>query len=356
MTADGQTPLDGDGTPRLSVVMPVFNESGDIERLLEEIFRQEPPSGGFEVILADGGSTDGTRDIVRNFREGRAEVGSSLRMLDNPGRLSSAGRNVGAGAARGEFVLFLDGHCALPRSDYFRRVVEIFEESGADCLARPQFLDQLVEGSWATAIAAARHSWFGHSPGSDIYGCEPGPTDPRSAGAAYRRECWLDLGGYDERFDACEDVEFNHRVDEARLLSWAHPDLTVHYRPRGSIRGLYRQMQRYGRGRARLMGKHPSMRPWPLIGLSGAALLLILLLVLGRPGVAGSLLALGIGLWLAVATFEAFRVSPRPGLAPRTVAAFAAIYAGLLFGFWRGLIEAPAYRGAPDGVSVGTEL
>lgn len=344
----------GDDAPRLSVVMPIFNEAADIERLLGEVFAQEPCEGGFEVLLADGGSTDGTRDIVRSFR---ARTGhDELRLLDNPGRLSSAGRNVGAGAARGEYVLFLDGHCALPRPDYFRRVVEIFESSGADCLARPQFLDQLVEGDQATAIAAARHSWFGHSPGSDIYGCQPGPTDPRSAGAAYRLRRWVELGGYDERFDACEDVEFNHRIDVAGLLSWAHPDLTVHYRPRSTFSGLYRQMARYGRGRARLLGKHPTMRPWPLLALTAAALIVLVLLFAGRAALAGLLLAAGLGAWLVVALVEALRVSPRPALAPRTVIAFGAIYAGLLFGFWRGLLEMPRYRGPGATPTRGTEL
>ena len=65
------------------------------------------------------------------------------------------------------------------------------------------------------------------------------------------------------------------------MLSHAHPDLVVYYRPRGSVRGLYRQMFRYGRGRARLMGKHPGMLPWPLLGLSFAFVIVLALCLAG---------------------------------------------------------------------------
>ncbi len=337
---------------RLSVVLPVLNESVDIGELLQSLLSQEAVPGGYEIIVADGGSTDGTREIVQGF--GGEKV--AVRLFDNPRRLSGAARNVGAAAARGEFVLYLDGHCALPRADYLKRVVEIFDDTGADCLSRPQFLDQMVGGGWAEAIAGARHSWFGHNAGSDIYGCEPGPTDPRSAGAAYRRSRWVELGGYDERFDACEDVEFNHRIDEVGCSSYAHPDLTVHYRPRSSVRGLFWQMFRYGRGRARLMAKHPKLRPLPLLVLSAAVLVVVVLGLGVSAAGAAALLGIGGGAWLVVALVEGFRQGRSWMGALRITVAFGAIYSGLLLGFWRGLAEAWRYRGPGGPPTVGEEL
>jgi succinoglycan biosynthesis protein ExoA len=65
------------------------------------------------------------------------------------------------------------------------------------------------------------------------------------------------VGVFDESFDACEDVEFNHRVDRAGLSCFFTPAVAVRYQPRGSLRGLFRQMVRYGRGRCRLLRKHP---------------------------------------------------------------------------------------------------
>ena len=166
--------------PRVSVVLPVLNEARDLGDLLDQLRGQEPVPGGYEVIVVDGGSTDGTVDLV----EARMRCWPGLSLRPTPRRRSGPARNVGARYARGEYVLFLDGHCAIPRPDYLRRVVEIFVETGAGCLARPQPLGELARGRWAEAIAAARHSPLGHNPGSDIYGGDPGPTDPSSAGAA----------------------------------------------------------------------------------------------------------------------------------------------------------------------------
>jgi cellulose synthase/poly-beta-1,6-N-acetylglucosamine synthase-like glycosyltransferase len=82
-------------------------------------------------------------------------------------------------------------------------------------------------------------------------------VNPSSSGALYRRTVFERIGYYDERFDACEDVEFNHRVLEAGLSSYLSPRLAVFYQPRPSVSGLWRQMVRYGRGRFQLIRKHP---------------------------------------------------------------------------------------------------
>ena len=78
---------------------------------------------------------------------------------------------------------------------------------------------------------------------------------PHSVAIAYRRGVFEKVGLFDERFDACEDVEFNHRVARAGLRCWFTPRVGVHYYPRSSLSGLFRQMVRYGRGRVRLLAQ-----------------------------------------------------------------------------------------------------
>ena len=326
----------------VSVVLPVLDEEKDIERLLAEVLEQEAPPGGFEVLVADGGSTDRTREIVRRL----SAAHPNLRLVDNPRRLSSAGRNAGARAASGEYVLFLDGHCALPRRDYLVRLVEVFRSTQAPCLCRPQPLLDLADTPWAKAIAAARHSWLGHNPGSDIYRSTPAFTDPRSAGAAYARRTLVELGGYDERFDACEDVEFNHRVARAGGKSYLHPDLAVRYRPRHSLGGLWRQMHRYGRGRARLLARHPTVVPWALVGATGIGLgVVAIAFAVGDRAAVWSLATL-VGVWVAAVGIESLRLGGATRSALRIAAALAAIHSGLLLGFWRGLGEFGSFRRA----------
>ena len=92
--------------PFISVIVPVRNEAGFIADTLERLFGQDYPAGRFEVLVADGQSTDETRTIVTALRDRFP----NLCLLDNPRRWSSAGRNVAIGTARGDLVLLVDGH------------------------------------------------------------------------------------------------------------------------------------------------------------------------------------------------------------------------------------------------------
>jgi succinoglycan biosynthesis protein ExoA len=237
----------------VSVIVPVRNEEPFLEATLRALERQRYPADAFEVLVVDGQSQDGTVAVVRRLQ---AEF-ANLRLLYNPKRLSSAARNIGVRHARGEFVVIVDGHCELQNRDYLRDLVEVFERRGVECVGRPQPLD-VTGATWLqSAIALARGSRLGHNPGSHIYSDEGGYVPPQSVAVAYRGDVFTRVGYFDEAFDACEDVEFNHRLARAGMRCYLAPELTVRYHPRGSLAGLCYQMLRYGRGRARLLLKHP---------------------------------------------------------------------------------------------------
>ncbi len=284
--------------PFLSVIVPVRNEAAHITATLEQLFAQDYPVDRYEVLVADGESTDDTVALVEQLARSRP----NLRLLRNPRRWSSAGRNVAARAARGEILVLVDGHCEISNRRYFADLVEAFHRSGADCVGRPQPLDVSGATILQRAIAAARSSRLGHHPASHIWSTQEGFVPPQSVAVAYRREVFDRIGWFDERFDACEDVEFNHRAAKANLTCWFTPRVLVRYHPRDSLPKLFRQLVRYGRGRVRLLRKHPEtfslagflpglfvlgllMGPWlallfaPLCGLFVGALLLYVLLV-----------------------------------------------------------------------------
>lgn len=240
--------------PFITIVMPVRNEQRFIGRTLNQLLAQDYPPDRFEIIVADGMSDDRTRLIVRDFMARHPQV----RLLDNPKRLSSAGRNVGFMGGKGDLFLVVDGHCFIPDARLLRNVADCFEKSGADCLGRPQPLDPPDLTPFQRAVALARASRLGHGGDSLIYGDYEGFASPVSNGAAYRREVFQRVGYVDERFDACEDVEFNYRVELAGLKAYTSPGLTVRYYPRESLGALFRQMVRYGRGRFRFMTRHRS--------------------------------------------------------------------------------------------------
>ena len=245
----------------VSVVLPVRNEALFIGATLAQLLDQDYPQDRFEVLVVDGVSDDETPAIVAAV----AARAPNVRLLSNPKKFSSAARNVGAQAARGELILYIDGHCEIPSRCMLTDVVDAFQRSGAECLARPQPLEVSGATPLQCAIAAARSSWLGHHPESFIYSSSEQFVPALSVAVAYRRVVFDRVGEFDETFDACEDVEFNHRVDEAEMRCFFTPRAAVRYFPRDSLRGLFWQMARYGRGRVRLLKKHPKTFSYGMI-------------------------------------------------------------------------------------------
>lgn len=254
--------------PYISVVVPVRNEARAIRATLNQLLGQDYPRDRFEIIVADGESTDDTRAIVAELAANHA----NLQLLPNPRRWSSAARNVAIRAARGELIVVVDGHCDLDSDRYLADLADAFERTGADCLGRPQPLEIDDASLLQQAIGAGRKSRLGHHPASYIYSSRELRVPAHSVGVAYRRQVFDRVGLFDESFDACEDVELNHRVDAAGLSCVLVPALRVAYHPRASLRGLFRQMERYGRGRMRLLRKHPET--FSPLGFAPAALVL----------------------------------------------------------------------------------
>ena len=240
---------------QVSIVLPVRNEVQCLPGLLESLLQQEFPHDAFEVLVCDGGSTDGTREAVLRLAQ---SFPVHLALIDNPKVRSGPGRNAGVRSARGAIIVFLDGHCEIPSRTLLHDTVKLFEETDADCLCRPQPLLASLGSRQRQRIAATRASTLGHGRDSLIYNMEfAGYVDPASSGASYRREVFDAVGMYDERFDACEDVEFNTRLRKAGMKAYTDPRLAIFYEARGTVSALFRQMVRYGRGRVRLAAKHP---------------------------------------------------------------------------------------------------
>ena len=326
--------------PFVSVIVPVRNEAAFVRHTLEQLLVQDYDPQRFEILVADGRSEDTTREIVRAMQERHA----NLRLLDNPRCLSSAGRNVGIRAGRGDILVVVDGHCELDNPNYLRDLAEAFERSGAECVGRPQPLDVSEATTLQKAIAAARSSRLGHHPDSHIYSAAEGFVRPQSVAIAYRRTVFGAVGMFDESFDACEDVEFNHRLDKAGFRCFFTPKVGVRYFPRNSLSGLFRQMVRYGRGRVRLMRKHPETFTLP--GFVPALFVLGLLVgpifALLSPWLAVSFLA-SVGLYAATVLLFSLAIGVRsPRLLGWLPPVFVSIHCGAgagilleLFGSYR---------------------
>jgi len=320
--------------PSISVIVPVRNEARSIECTLRLLLTQNFPREQFEVIVADGASTDETVPTVRRLQ---GEF-PNLRLLFNAGRLSSAGRNLAIRHATKDVAVIVDGHCHVPDRNYLRNVAAAFDTSGADSLGRPQPLDAGDPTPFQRAVSAARSSRLGHNPDSDIYSDQPRFVPPQSTAVAYTRTVFHRVGLFDEAFDACEDVEFNERVHAAGLTCYFTPAVKIVYEPRASFRALFFQLARYGLGRAKLAFKHPKSLTIPalvpplwVVWVFAGALLSPVVPYLGWLWLAS------VGLYAAVLLMAGLvlgRGQPR-GVGVRIPAVFVAIHFGFAWGFWK---------------------
>jgi len=324
------------GHPFITIVMPVRNESKFIQATLMELIEQDYPKNCYEIIVADGESSDTTREIVKKM----ARRHNNIRLLNNPGILPSSGRNVGFKNGRGDIFLVIDGHCLINNRLYLQTVVDCYLKSGADCLGRPQPFIIPVYPTVQKAIALARTSTLGHSSNSFIHSNEEGFVSPVSVGFSYKRKVFEQIGYLDETFDACEDVEFNYRVEKAGYKCFFSPKISIQYFPRPDLKGLFKQLMRYGVGRAKFLMKHPET-----INLDMFLPSLFMLGIVFGPFFSlvhpyfGYFYLTIIGIYLCIISCEATKLGHKDGLqfVSKLLVAFPVIHLtlglGLLYGF-----------------------
>jgi succinoglycan biosynthesis protein ExoA len=113
--------------PRVTIAMPAYNEEKFIEACIASVQAQDYPADLIEILVADGRSTDKTRDILARL----AEADPRIRVIDNPARLQAAALGLLVKQASGDVIVRMDVHCEYA-PDYVRKCVEVLDRTGAD--------------------------------------------------------------------------------------------------------------------------------------------------------------------------------------------------------------------------------
>ena len=142
--------------PFLSVLIPCRNESRFLARCLDSILANDYPPDRMEVLVTDGASSDGTRDLIGAYQRKDARV----RLVDNPEGTTPYALNHGIDAARGEILAVVGAHAAVA-PDYFRLLVERLLSSGADNVGGVVRTLPQDPGWFAGPIVAALSHRFG---------------------------------------------------------------------------------------------------------------------------------------------------------------------------------------------------
>jgi len=238
---------------KVTIVVACRNEIAHIRGLLDSILHQEFHGWGWEVIVADGMSDDGTRDILQAYSARHAEV----RMIDNPGRIVSTGLNAAIRAARGEIILRMDAHTRYA-PDYCALCLSTLESTGADNVGGPARTN--ASGKYARAVAAAYHSRF--CTGARFHDVNyEGWVDTVTYGC-WRKSTFDRIGLFDENLVRNQDDELNLRLVRAGGRIWQNPRIMSWYSPRTTLSGVFRQYFQYGFWKVAVIRKHRIPASW----------------------------------------------------------------------------------------------
>lgn len=322
--------------PFVTLVMPIRNEAAYIARALGAVLAQDYPRELMEVLVADGMSTDGTREIVAGMQADDARVC----LLDNQGRYVATGLNAALRAARGEIIVRADGHCEI-EPDYVRRCVIHLSEDDVDGVGGP--IETVGVTYAARAIALAMSSGFGVG-GSAFRTIKDRRMLVESvAFPAYTRRAVEAAGFFDEELIRNQDDEYNYRLGAMGRRILLAPDVRSRYYSRGGLCSLGRQYFGYGYWKVRVMQKHfRQMRarqfapPLFVATLLGA-------LALAPFGMWGRWLFIAlVGVYAAVNLSAALLTATRARawrLLPLLPAAFAVLHFAYGLGFLKGLFK-----------------
>ncbi|MCA9952387.1 MAG: glycosyltransferase family 2 protein [Anaerolineales bacterium] len=242
--------------PFVSVIMPVRNEGAFIAHSLGSVLAQDYSIECMEVLVVDGMSDDGTRDVVQRLA---GQTAVSVKLIDNPAGIVSPGLNKGIKQAAGEIIMRVDGHCEIA-PNYVARCVETLRQTGADCVGGAMVT--VGETAVAQAISSAQSSPFGVGDVTFRTGCKEGAFVDTLAFGAYRREVFERLGGFDEELVRNQDDEFNFRLTQAGGKIWLDPAIRSVYYSRASLPKLWRQYYQYGLYKVRVMQKRRAVAAW----------------------------------------------------------------------------------------------
>jgi len=246
--------MSDDALPTVSVVLPALNEGEYIEGCLASLLAQDYPAVT-EILVVDGGSTDGTVALAEAF-------GPPVRVVPNPRVTAAAALNIGISEAAGELICRADAHAEYA-DDYIRRCVEVLLETGADNVGGP--VRAVGRTPFGRAVAAVFSSPLGTGPAPSHYATDRRDGDTVWLGC-WRRETLEALGGFDEdRLQwAAEDQELNFRIRRRGGRIVLDPSIRVTYFPRAAPRPLWDQYFNWGVAKASTLVKHralPTLRP-----------------------------------------------------------------------------------------------
>jgi len=324
-------------TKFVSVVIPCREEKKYIAQALKSILANDYPQDRLELLVVDGMSTDGTREIVTEF----SRIYPLIKVFDNPKKIPASALNIGIAQAKGDIIMRMDSHSTYP-PNYISSLVEWQDKTGAENVGGVWRTLPGGDSAMARAIALGMSHPFGVG---NVY-FRIGASSPRWVDSVpfgcYPREVFEEIGLFDEDLVRNQDDEFNLRLKKKGGRILMVPDLVIDYYARENLSKLWRMYYQYGYFKAsvaRKLGWVLSLRHFIpslfVLALTGSFLLSWWSPLLGGLGI------LILAIYLLADAIFAWRAGRRQGITVTACLAivFPTLHFGYGIGFLKGLVD-----------------
>lgn len=218
----------------VSVIIPARNEEKYISKCLDSIVAQDYPKDKLEVLVIDGMSEDGTREIVKDY----SRKYPLIKILDNPKKFTPFALNIGIKEAWGEVIVRMDAHAGYEKN-YISKCVSHLIESGVDNVGGSIKTLPAKDTLEARAIAYSLSSLFGAASDFRVGLGEPKEVDT-VFGGCFRKEIFQRVGLFNENLRRSQDLEFNLRIKKAGGKIILFPDIIVSYYPQATFGSFFK--------------------------------------------------------------------------------------------------------------------
>jgi GT2 family glycosyltransferase len=314
--------------PPVTLILPTLNEKAHIRECLDSLLGQDYDNI-VSILVIDGGSTDGTREIVN------AE-GGIVRLIENPRVTAAAAMNIGIAECGTDRFVRVDAH-TLYATDYVSRSVATWLETNAEVAGGP--MRPAGTTPFGKAVAAVTTSPLGVGPGRFHYSEKLEEVETVYLGI-FDKAFVQKVGGYDETTLqwAAEDQELNFRIRKAGGRVILDPRIRSTYFPRSTPKALARQYHNYGMCKASTLKKHRTLPYWRPLA-PALMVLVVFVWVIGSIGLGA--------IWMTPVPFLLYTVAAlvigdrmrrESGVSRCRIAlALAICHWCYGFGFWRGV-------------------
>jgi glycosyltransferase involved in cell wall biosynthesis len=215
--------------PRVSIIIPTYNEKNRITGCIESLLKQTYPQDKIEIIVVDDGSSDGTSPFIRkNF--------SKVKLITKKNSGAYDSRNKGADISQGDIIAFTDADCVATK-DWIKNIEKVMREKGIKVVGGKITHDNNSYIYKATAI-----SDFGEY----LDNREKNVTSVPGGNLAIKREVFNSFR-FDPKLRSSGDRLFSWRLIEAGYKLLYHPSIEIIHRPPLKWSKFIERKYRYGK-------------------------------------------------------------------------------------------------------------